>query len=107
MLGSRDACNKHCKEIGQSAIELKVGIDAKIGVAGAAKIMSRIPALKNYREFYGVLEWFATQEGIMNNGYCVTCKNGGGKSVCKIRDCAKGKGVTFCRSCDDYPCDLF
>ena len=101
-----DACNKHSKEIREGAIKLKAGLDEKIGVAGAEKIRSRIFELKNYEEFYGVLEWFATQEGIMNNGDCVKCRNGGGRAICEIRDCAKEKGIEFCCKCEDYPCDL-
>lgn len=101
-----DACNKHSKEIRGGAIKLKAGIDAKIGVAGAAAIRSRIPELKNYKEFYEVLEWFATQEGILNNGNCVKCRNGGGRTTCKIRDCAKEKGIDFCYNCEEYSCGL-
>lgn len=63
-----NACNKHSKEIREGALKLKAGIDAKLGVAGVASIRARIRELTNYEEFYAVLEWFATQEGIMNNG---------------------------------------
>ena len=101
-----DACNKHSKEIREGAIKLKAGLDTKIGVAGAAKIRSRILELKNYEEFYEVLEWFATQEDMMNNGDCVKCRNGGGRAICEIRACAREKGIEFCCKCDDYPCDL-
>jgi len=101
-----DACNKHSKEIREGAIRLKAGIDAKIETAGDAKIKSRILELKNYKEFYELLEWFATQIGFNETGDCVKCRNGGGRSICKIRDCAKEKDIDFCRNCGDYPCEL-
>jgi len=101
-----DACNKHSREIKEGAIKLKAGIDAKIRVAGAAKMRSRILELENYEEFYEVLEWFTTQEEVMNNGDCAKCRNGGGVPTCEIRDCAKEKDVDFCYNCGNYPCNL-
>lgn len=35
-----------------------------------------------------------------------TCRTGGGPPDCKIRECAKQKGVEVCPQCDDYPCIL-
>ena len=37
-------------------------------------------------------------------GYECSCRTGGGPSTCKIRLCAKKKGVSVCPLCDDYPC---
>lgn len=58
-----DACNKYSKKIRDAAIKFKAGVDSKIKVAESAKIKSRILELKNYEEFYEVLQWFATQVG--------------------------------------------
>jgi hypothetical protein len=35
-----------------------------------------------------------------------TCRTGGGPPDCKIRVCAKEKGVDICPLCDEYPCNL-
>ena len=90
-----DACNKHSKEIMEGAIKLKAGLDEKIGVAGAAKIRSRILELKNYKGFYEVLEWFATQEGVMNNGDCVKCRNVEDEKFAKLGIVQRKKVLTF------------
>lgn len=34
------------------------------------------------------------------------CRGGCGDPECKIRFCAKEKGVDVCAQCDEYPCDL-
>ncbi len=35
-----------------------------------------------------------------------TCRTGGGPPDCKIRICAKEKGVDLCPFCAEYPCSL-
>jgi len=35
-----------------------------------------------------------------------TCRTGGGPPDCKIRICAKEKGVDACPLCAEYPCSL-
>lgn len=35
-----------------------------------------------------------------------TCRTGGGPPDCKIRACAKDRGVDVCPFCSDYPCRL-
>jgi hypothetical protein len=35
-----------------------------------------------------------------------TCRTGGGPPDCKIRKCAKKKGVNTCPVCSEYPCNL-
>jgi len=35
-----------------------------------------------------------------------TCRTGGGPPDCKIRICAKQKGVDVCPFCAEYPCSL-
>ena len=37
-------------------------------------------------------------------GYDCSCRTGGGPSTCRIRLCAKKRGVSVCPLCDDYPC---
>jgi hypothetical protein len=38
--------------------------------------------------------------------YECSCRSGGGPSTCKIRLCAKKKGISVCPFCDQYPCTL-
>ena len=35
-----------------------------------------------------------------------TCRTGGGPPDCKIRQCAKQKGIEICTQCKEYPCKL-
>jgi len=35
-----------------------------------------------------------------------TCRTGGGPPECKIRQCAKQKGIEICTQCKEYPCKL-
>ena len=35
-----------------------------------------------------------------------TCRTGGGPPDCKIRQCAKQKGIEMCTQCREYPCKL-
>ncbi|MCK4424536.1 DUF3795 domain-containing protein [Candidatus Bathyarchaeota archaeon] len=35
-----------------------------------------------------------------------TCRTGGGPPDCKIRRCAKQKGIEICPQCKEYPCTL-
>ena len=44
--------------------------------------------------------------------YCTGCKSGAVKTAycrehCKIRACARARGVASCRACPEYPCALF
>jgi hypothetical protein len=41
------------------------------------------------------------------NGVCVSCREGSGDPGCKVRACAKEKGVELCAFCESYPCGLF
>ena len=41
------------------------------------------------------------------NGVCDSCKTGGGDPGCKVRLCAREKGVEACALCGEYPCGLF
>jgi hypothetical protein len=41
------------------------------------------------------------------DGVCVSCKAGSGNPGCKVRICAKEKGIEVCALCENYPCELF
>ena len=41
------------------------------------------------------------------DGVCISCKEGSGNPGCKVRICAKEKGIEMCALCDSYPCALF
>ncbi|MEM0448857.1 MAG: DUF3795 domain-containing protein [Methanomassiliicoccales archaeon] len=34
-----------------------------------------------------------------------TCRDGGGFSECKVRACARERGLFVCMECEDHPCD--
>jgi len=53
------------------------------------------------REFWRFLK------GIYDSGVCVSCRDGSGPSVCKVRDCAVQKGQDMCAFCSEYPCERF
>ncbi len=58
----------------------------------------------NFTEFQKGLAYFTKE----NSGcYCqAPCKEGGG-APCKIRPCAKEKGVEICYQCKDFLCEHF
>ena len=41
------------------------------------------------------------------DGVCVSCKAGSGNPGCKVRVCAKEKGIEVCALCENHPCELF
>ncbi len=43
-------------------------------------------------------------KSMAEEGTCVSCQSGSGDPGCKIRRCAKEKGVKMCALCDSYPC---
>jgi hypothetical protein len=50
------------------------------------------------------LEFFANEK---SEAYCrVPCKSGGG-APCKIRPCAKERGIEICFECKEFPCENF
>lgn len=46
-------------------------------------------------------------KGMVNEGICTSCREGGGNPNCKIRICAREKGVEMCALCSEYPCERF
>ena len=57
-----------------------------------------VPAVRNWGEFEGVLEWLTTQD-------CSGCPAGGGNPECAIRICARERRLAGCWECDEEPCE--
>ena len=66
--------------------------------AGFEDIIEQIPGGEGFWTFLN---------GMVRNGVCTSCKEGGGNPGCEVRICAKERGVDMCAFCDDYPCELF
>jgi hypothetical protein len=93
-------CGVYC---GNCAVKAKVRPAAsdlykEMRIAGYEDFIGFIP---NGKEFWTFLKFMA------ENGTCDSCKNGGGDPGCKIRMCARGKGVEMCAFCGEYPCGIF
>jgi len=93
-------CGLYC---GNCAVKVKVEPAAKVlyeemKKAGFEEIMPMIP---NGDKFWPFLK------GMVVDGVCVSCKAGSGNPGCKVRACAKEKGVEVCALCESYPCELF
>lgn len=54
----------------------------------------------SFDKFLGILE--SMTKGDVD---CPGCREGCGDPGCKIRECAKAKGMELCSLCDDFPCD--
>jgi len=46
-------------------------------------------------------------KGMVEDGICVSCRDGSGNPGCAVRVCAKEKDVEMCAFCSEYPCDRF
>jgi len=57
-------------------------------------------SVASMREAFSVFWEFL--DGLVKND--CACRRGGGPPECKIRACAKERGVEACPLCDDYPC---
>ncbi|HOZ00325.1 MAG TPA: DUF3795 domain-containing protein [Candidatus Syntrophosphaera sp.] len=55
-----------------------------------------------YPEFAGF--WKILSALAINNETCPLCKGGCGNPDCKLRLCAKERGLRLCAECGDYPC---
>lgn len=83
----------------------------KVKVEPAAKVL--------YEEmqklgFEGIMSFFPDGEkfwlflkGMSVDGICRSCREGSGNPACKVRMCAKEKGVEMCALCESYPCEHF
>ena len=59
------------------------------------------PYMPNYKEFWEFLNLLIDAEG------CPGCRQEGGNPGCKIRVCAREKGLEACPLCKEYPCEKF
>ncbi|MDH5684027.1 MAG: DUF3795 domain-containing protein [candidate division WOR-3 bacterium] len=58
----------------------------------------------NYDDFIKGLEYFSQEN---SSCYCQEpCKQGGG-APCKIKSCAKERGIEICYECKDFACEHF
>ncbi|MCL2671788.1 MAG: DUF3795 domain-containing protein [Clostridiales bacterium] len=65
--------------------------------AGFDQVVHAIPG---GAEFWGFLG------GMVQSGVCPSCRAGGGNPGCRVRVCAREKGVEMCALCASYPCAL-
>ncbi|MCD4829437.1 MAG: DUF3795 domain-containing protein [Candidatus Cloacimonetes bacterium] len=58
-------------------------------------------AHEGFKRFWTILQKLAKQDET-----CTLCQGECGNPECKIRVCARERGVLVCAFCDDYPCTL-
>jgi hypothetical protein len=63
--------------------------------------------------FGGIIAMIPNGEGfwkfltdLAEDRFCISCRDGGGDPACKIRICAREKGIEMCALCKEYPCEL-
>jgi len=93
-------CGLYCKNC---VVKTKVEPASKVlyeemKKAGFEDIIHMIPGGDSFWPFL---------KGMAVDGVCVSCRAGSGNPGCKVRICAKEKGVEICALCESYPCDLF
>ena len=93
-------CGLYC---GNCAVKVKVEPASKVlyeemKKAGFEEIIHMIPDGDKFWSFL---------RGMVVDGVCVSCKAGSGNPGCKVRICAKEKGIEMCALCESYPCELF
>ena len=93
-------CGLYCESC---VVKVKVEPAAKVlygemKAAGFEDVISFIPGGDGFWPFL---------KGMVNDGMCVSCRDGGGDPSCAIRICAKEKNVETCALCSDYPCGKF
>ena len=93
-------CGLYCENC---AVKAKVEPSAKIlyeemKKAGFEEIIHFIPDGNTFWSFL---------KGMVEQGVCVSCKEGSGNPGCAVRKCAKEKGVEICAGCENYPCENF
>jgi len=93
-------CGLYCENC---AVKAKVEPASKVlyeemKKAGFEEIIQMIPGGDGFWSFL---------KGMVVDGVCVSCKAGSGNPGCKVRICAKEKGVEMCALCESYPCELF
>ena len=78
------------------------------------RIPSRAAALRQAMDDDGWPYWAQTIPGFpefweflegLTGDVCPGCRAGGGDPGCKIRICARDRGVELCNRCADFPCE--
>ena len=92
-------CGLYCENC---AVKVKVEPAAnnlydEMKKAGFEEVINYIP---------GGSGFWAFLKGMAEDGVCVSCRDGSGNPGCKVRICAKKKGVEMCALCEEYPCEL-
>jgi len=93
-------CGLYCKNC---AVKAKIEPAAKIlydemKKAGFEEIIHLIPGGDGFWPFL---------KGMVDQGVCVSCKEGSGNPGCEVRVCAKEKNIEMCALCEEYPCKTF
>ena len=93
-------CGLYCENC---AVKVKVEPASKVlyeemKKAGFEDIIHMIPGGDKFWSFL---------KGMVVDGVCISCKAGSGNPGCKVRICAKDKGLEMCALCESYPCALF
>jgi hypothetical protein len=85
----------------------------------AVKVKVEPASKKLYEEmkkagFEGVIEmlpdgdkFWIFLKGMVEDGVCISCKEGDGNPNCAISKCAIEKGIEMCVLCESYPCEEF
>lgn len=100
-------CGTYCGgcEMYQGRIIAMVAQEFQELTAGYANWLPKAIQLDfNYDDFIKGLEYFSQAN---SSCYCQEpCKQSGG-APCKIRPCAKEKGIEICFECKNFPCEHF
>jgi hypothetical protein len=92
-------CGLYCENC---AIKVKVNPAAKnlydeMQNAGFDNVVQHLPGGEGFWSFLKIMA---------NDWGCTSCREGSGNPGCKVRTCAKEKGVEICALCGDYPCAI-
>ena len=93
-------CGLYC---GNCAVMAKIAPASKVlydemRIAGFEEIINFIPGGDGFWSFL---------KGMVEDGLCISCKDGSGNPSCAVRICAKEKGIEMCALCEEYPCAKF
>jgi len=93
-------CGLYCENC---AVKAKIEPAAKVlqeemKKAGFEEIIPFLPGGEGFWSFLN---------GMVNDGICVSCREGSGNPGCAVRICAQEKGVEMCAFCSEYPCEKF
>lgn len=56
-------------------------------------------------EVSGFTPFWEFLQQLQADGGCPGCRAGGGYPACRIRACARERGLELCSQCDDFACD--